>query len=239
MTVPSAKTCRNMPNWLPSLERPSASRVRSGIGGRDRRADARPGRQAAAPARRRPAAAWSRAPGAIRRSSRHRRPAPSEVPRRTALPVGRDRGRRIDGRSPARWPGSRSSRTNRRPAGKVGPGTPYHPPARASCPAPGSRAERSATRAFHDFETIGDASPTSLPVRIHVLARSVPGTSPCPVRLSFRTRRRGKPPPPSSCLPGFYRPRCASRFAFPGRPRPGAGRPWGSAGRSGRAAPRR
>ena len=30
MTVPSAKTWRNMPNWLPSLERPSASRVRTG-----------------------------------------------------------------------------------------------------------------------------------------------------------------------------------------------------------------
>ena len=30
MTVPSAKICRNMPNWLPSLERPRANFVKTG-----------------------------------------------------------------------------------------------------------------------------------------------------------------------------------------------------------------
>ena len=36
MTVPSAKIWRNIPNWLPSLERPRASRVKSGSAAGDR-----------------------------------------------------------------------------------------------------------------------------------------------------------------------------------------------------------
>src|SRR5208282_327741 len=30
ITVPSVKTCSNMPNWLPSFDRPKAMRVKSG-----------------------------------------------------------------------------------------------------------------------------------------------------------------------------------------------------------------
>src|SRR5271165_1577386 len=61
------------------------------------------------------------------------------------------------------------------------------------------------------------------------------GTGGCPLRAlldpGFRTRRRGKPPGPSSCRLESYRPRSASTFAFPGQPPHGGGRPWEFVGR--------
>jgi hypothetical protein len=68
-----------------------------------------------------------------------------------------------------------------------------------------------------------------LPVRFDLVRGSSERTG-CPLRAHLdpgsRTRRRGKPPRPSSYRPESYRPRSASTFAFPGQPRHGGGRPW-------------